>query len=106
MMRKLLWIVLVLLTLTLSACKNESNKEFIELTLEELSYYDGKEGRPAYIAVNGNIYDVSDSFYWTSGMHNGYAAGQDLTETIINESPHGLANLNRVPMIGKIIEGD
>jgi len=105
-MRKIFWLVIFMFVLTLVSCKSANDSELIELTLEELAYYDGKEGRPAYIAVNGDIYDVSDSFYWQSGMHNGFAAGQDLTDEIMNQSPHGLANLNRVPIIGKLIEGD
>jgi len=105
-MRKILWLVIFMFVLTLVSCKSATDSELIELTLDELAYYDGKEGRPAYIAVNGDIYDVSDSFYWQSGIHNGFAAGQDLTDEIMNQSPHGLANLNRVPIIGKIVEGD
>jgi len=40
------------------------------------------------------------------GLHNGYGAGQDLTDPIMNDSPHGIANLSRVPLIGKIVEED
>lgn len=105
-MKKLSLIVLILIVFLLVSCQQDTDTELIELTLEELSFYDGKEGRPAYIAVNGDIYDVTDSFYWQSGMHNGFAAGQDLTDEIINQSPHGLSNLDRVPIVGKIVEGD
>ena len=106
----LIWAIIVLFTLM--ACQPQKTDEtidaedLIELTLEELSYYDGKEGRPAYIAVNGDIYDVTNSIFWQLGMHNSYAAGQDLTDPIINESPHGIAYLSRVPLIGRIKNGD
>ncbi len=32
-----------------------------KFTREELKKYDGKNGRPAYIAYKGKVYDVSDS---------------------------------------------
>ncbi len=76
----------------------------IELTLEELSQYDGKDGNPAYVAVDGVIYDVTDSAAWKEGGHNGFEAGKDLTEEIKNVSPHGVSMLERVPAIGRIVE--
>ncbi len=111
MMKRLLLLIVVLVAIGLSACQSNEETmipedELIELTLEELSFYDGKEGRPAYIAVNGEIYDVSDSIFWRNGGHNGFEAGQDLTDEIINESPYGLANLSRVPKIGILVDGD
>lgn len=118
-MRKMYLFILLFSVLFLGACQassdtepsepidtSEPTNELIELTLEELAFYDGKEGRPAYIAVNGYIYDVSDSIFWSSGNHNGYSAGQDLTDAIINQSPHGTANLSRVPLIGILVLGD
>lgn len=76
----------------------------LELTLEELAKYDGKDGRPAYVAVDGVIYDFSDSSRWKNGEHNGFEAGRDLTEFIKNESPHGLSVLERMEVVGKLID--
>ncbi len=76
----------------------------LELTLEELAQYNGKNGNPAYVAVDGVIYDVSGSAKWKDGEHNGNSAGQDLTDVIKNQSPHGVAMLSRVPAVGKIVE--
>ncbi len=78
--------------------------DLLRLTLDELAYYDGREGRPAYIAVQGNIYDVSESPQWPNGNHNGYQAGQDLTDFILNVSPHGLSTLDNVPLIGVLVD--
>ncbi len=80
------------------------DEPLIQLTLEELSEYDGKDGSPAYIAVDGVIYDVTDVPQWSGGEHNGYSAGQDLTDAIKNESPHGVSRLRTVPVIGEIVE--
>ena len=76
----------------------------LELTLEELAAFDGKDGRPAYVAVDGIIYDMTNSAFWKNGAHNGFTAGRDLTKEIKERSPHGVANLQRVPAIGKIKE--
>jgi len=76
----------------------------LELTLQELAAYNGKDGNPAYIAVDGVIYDVTDSPKWKDGEHNGYTAGQDLTEAIKQKSPHGVSKLSNVLVVGKIKE--
>jgi len=76
--------------------------EELVLTTEELAKYDGKNGNPAYIAVDGVIYDVTDVSFWAEGEHNGFAAGKDLTEEIKNKSPHGTSKLDGVPIVGKL----
>jgi len=56
---------------------------------EELSRFDGKEGRPAYIAFKGIIYDVTGNPMWEEGDHMGQVeAGRDLTE-FLEMAPHG-----------------
>jgi len=77
----------------------------MELTLEELKQYDGKNGNPAYVAVDGIIYDMTNVAAWKNGDHNGYSAGNDLTDIIKNKSPHGVKNLEGVPIVGKIVDG-
>lgn len=78
----------------------EPEKKF---TPEELKQYDGKDGRPAYIAYKGKIYDVTDNYLWTDGDHQGeHAAGKDLTEMMAN-APHGEENLERVKIIGVLV---
>ena len=74
-----------------------------KFTLEELKQYDGKEGRPAYIAYKGKIYDVTDNYLWTDGDHQGeHTAGKDLTEAMRN-APHGEENLERVKLVGVLV---
>ena len=77
----------------------------LELTLDELKQYDGKNGNPAYVAVDGIIYDMTNVAAWRNGDHNGYTAGNDLTDIIKNKSPHGVKNLEGVPVVGKIVDG-
>lgn len=74
----------------------------LELTVEELAKYNGKNGERAYVAVDGVIYDVTDSAAWKEGAHNGFEAGQDLTEAIKTKSPHGVAKLENVVPVGTL----
>jgi predicted heme/steroid binding protein len=75
----------------------------LELTLDQLKQYDGKNGNPAYIAVDGVIYDVSNVSRWKNGSHEGYSAGKDLTDAIKGKSPHGTSVLEGVPVVGKLV---
>jgi len=74
-----------------------------KFTLDELKQYDGKEGKPAYIACNGKVYDVSESFLWLEGDHQGqHVAGKDLTSEL-KMAPHGEETLGRVKLVGVLI---
>ena len=77
--------------------------ELKKFTLDELKQYDGKDGRPAYIAFNGKVYDVTDSYMWTDGDHQGqHAAGKDLTSEV-GMAPHGEETLERVKLVGVLV---
>ncbi len=105
------------LTLLLTACgggaaktgdstsQSTSGQEQV-FTLEQLAEFDGKEGRPAYIAVDGIVYDVSDIPQWSGGSHAGgsITAGKDYSEEIRSVSPHGTSVLSRAPQVGTLTE--
>ena len=77
------------------------------LTLSQLSRFDGREGRRAFIAVAGIVYEVTSSPRWRNGIHNGdpsIAAGNDLTSQIDSTSPHGRRVLDNIPVVGRIIQ--
>lgn len=72
---------------------------------EELAKYNGKSNSPAYIAYRGKVYDVSNSFLWMGGKHQVlHEAGKDLTKDL-KDAPHGPELLDRVPIIGILVEG-
>ena len=75
-----------------------------EFTLSELAQYDGTMGKPAYVAVNGIVYDVSANSKWSGATHFGLAAGKDLSSQF--ESCHGVASskLAKLPKVG-ILKG-
>jgi len=74
------------------------------LTAEELSQFYGREGRPAYIAYQGDIYDVSGSKLWPGGVHfKKHPAGGDLSEAL-KGAPHGEDRVLKMKRVGKLTE--
>ncbi|WP_232322493.1 cytochrome b5 domain-containing protein [Brevibacillus parabrevis] len=49
-------------------------------TRDELAKFNGKNGNPAYVAVNGIVYDVTNNAAWSAATHFGLTAGKDLTQ--------------------------
>ena len=71
-----------------------------EFTADELSSFNGKEGRPVYIAFQGKVYDVSKSPLWSKGLHmNRHPAAKDLAGEI-SAAPHGIEVFDRYPQVG------
>lgn len=76
-----------------------------KFTSEELKQFDGRDGRPAYIAYKGKVYDVTESFLWINGDHQGqHEAGKDLTEEMAL-APHGEETIERVKLVGVLTSG-
>lgn len=74
-----------------------------KITRQQLQENDGKNGKPAYIAYQGKVYDVSDSSFWLEGDHLGmHAAGRDLTDELVM-APHNDENLSRVKLVGELV---
>jgi predicted heme/steroid binding protein len=73
-----------------------------QFTLTELSQYDGKNGKPAYVGYQGKVYDVSQSDQWLEGDHMGHEAGNDLTESL-EIAPHAPDVLERMKVVGVLV---
>ena len=74
-----------------------------DLTPSELAQCDGQEGRPAYIAFRGAIYDVGQSRLWKNGNHlNRHPAGVDLTD-VLSQAPHGEDKVMAMPRVGTLL---
>jgi predicted heme/steroid binding protein len=73
------------------------------MTTEQLSHFDGKEGRPSYIAYKGIVYNVSQGRLWKNGSHvMKHAAGNDLTD-ILKTAPHGEEKILAMPQVGTLL---
>ena len=76
-----------------------------EITSEELAGFDGKEGRPVYVAFQGRVYDVTQSRLWSTGTHmKRHPSGKELTGEIA-AAPHGPEVLDRYPQVGTLKAG-
>jgi predicted heme/steroid binding protein/uncharacterized membrane protein len=72
-------------------------------TAEGLCQFDGKDGRPAYVAYQGAIYDVTKSRLWKNGSHvTKHAAGSDLTD-LLATAPHGEDKILAMPRVGTLL---
>lgn len=71
-------------------------------TLQELSKYDGKGGNPAYVAVNGIVYDVTNNAAWAAATHFGLTAGKDLTSEFAS-CHRGQPILSKLKVVGKLV---
>jgi predicted heme/steroid binding protein/succinate dehydrogenase/fumarate reductase cytochrome b subunit len=72
---------------------SETNKLF---TISDLSKHDGLNGNPAYVAVDGIVYDLSNVF--KNGVHFGHTAGQDLTNDFFIK--HMKSQITKYPVVG------
>jgi len=72
-------------------------------TAEGLCQFDGKDGRPAYVAYQGIVYDVTKSSLWKNGSHvTKHAAGSDLTD-LLTTAPHGEDKILAMPRVGTLL---
>ncbi|MGE5390269.1 MAG: cytochrome b5 domain-containing protein [Deltaproteobacteria bacterium] len=122
----MIFLLLVALTFNLAGCSKASNKALQKpgqtqstapnikstpgtqntavktFTRAELSQYNGQNGKPAYVAVNGKVYNVTGSKAWRNGQHRSYKAGRDLTADMKN-APHGMSVLRGLPVVGGLV---
>ena len=74
-----------------------------KVTRQELEQNDGRNGKPAYLAYKGKVYDASESSFWLEGEHLGmHNAGRDLTDEL-EMAPHREENLKRIKLVGDLV---
>lgn len=69
-------------------------------TLSELSKYNGQNSNPAYVAVDGSVYDLTSVF--KNGSHFSHYAGQELTNPFY--SYHAKSALAKYPVMGQLVK--
>ena len=72
-------------------------------TLEELAGFDGKNGRPAYVAVNGIVYDVTNNRAWAAATHFALTAGKDYTAEFASCHAGQQSILATLPIVGRLV---
>lgn len=86
-----------------AAAETWKNKVF---TTEELKKYNGKNGMPAYAAVDGIVYDLTNVKPWSGGYHmKMHNAGNDLTDAFKNKAPKRIHAhvLEKLPKVGVLV---
>ena len=75
-----------------------------EFTLEELAEYNGTNGKPPYVAINGIVYDMSNIGPWSGGTHFGLLAGNNLTDQFMGCHRGAQSVLNKLSQVGKMVQ--
>jgi 2-oxoglutarate/2-oxoacid ferredoxin oxidoreductase subunit beta len=71
-------------------------------TLEELQRFNGREGKPIYVAYKEKVYDLSaSSLFQGEKRMRCHIAGKDLTRDI-DLAPHGEDLVFKFPLVGRI----
>ena len=74
-------------------------------TLEQLKrYYDGRGGRPGFIAVNGVVYNITLAENWGGGTFMGMTQGKDLS-SFFNTHPKEYEKLKNNAIKVGVLEG-
>jgi predicted heme/steroid binding protein len=82
----------------------DSTTKLLSLTVEQLAHYNGADGNPSYVAIDGIIYDVSPIKAWRKGKHKGrHVAGNELSDELKKNSPHGPKVLKKLKVVGKLV---
>jgi len=78
-------------------------------TAAQLAEFNGKNGKNAYIAYDGVVYDVTSKLdrTWKNGVHHGLLVGTDLTLQVNNCKEHAknfiTAQFSTYPKVGNYI---
>lgn len=67
-------------------------------TIDELAKFDGINGNPPYVAVDGIVYDMTEIFQ--DGKHYSHFAGQELTNAFYKA--HVKGQIVKYPVVGKL----
>lgn len=70
-------------------------------TRGQLALRNGQDRDEIWVALNGIIYDVTNSRLWKNGKHYEHWAGQDLTEELM-DAPHTEKVFEKFTIVGAL----
>jgi predicted heme/steroid binding protein len=70
-------------------------------TKSQLALRNGQDKPQIWVALNGIIYDVTESRLWRNGKHYEHWAGQDLTEELA-DAPHTETVFEKFVVVGRM----
>lgn len=73
-------------------------------TVRELAEFNGKDGKPPYVAIDGIVYDLSKIKKWKNGKHHGMLAGQVLTEEYYRCHSKRINLIKKAKVVGRLQE--
>jgi len=85
---------------SLNQSVTQSNQRIF--TLEELANYDGKDGKSAYVAVEGIVYDVTNNRTWAAATHFGLVSGKNHTQEFASCHAGQQSILQTLPVVGRL----
>lgn len=71
-------------------------------TRSQLALRNGQDKDDIWVAYKGIIYEVTNSRMWRNGMHYEHWSGQDLTEELDDDAPHGVKVFEKFNAIGRL----
>lgn len=77
------------------------NTELPQYTVAQLALRNGQDKPQIWVAVDGVIYDVTESRLWRDGKHYEHWAGQDLSAEL-EDAPHSKSVFARFEKVGII----
>ncbi len=70
-------------------------------TKSQLALRNGQDKPQIWVALNGIIYDVTESRLWRNGKHYEHLAGQDLTDELA-DAPHTETVFEKFVVVGRL----
>jgi len=70
-------------------------------TKSQLALRNGQDKPEIWVALNGLIYDVTNSRLWRNGKHYEHWAGQDLTDEM-KDAPHTDVVFEKFVVVGQL----
>jgi len=74
-----------------------------EITKQALALRNGTDREEIWVAVDGLVYDVTESRMWQGGTHYEHWAGQELAEEL-EDAPHTRKVFEKFQVVGRLKE--